>query len=115
MSATADFMASYLSYDTAADLYHVGPPVAGAAESNMQGMSSQSVYVVRSHIFYMMHFGREYEHAQFVKSKIVQSAGSLRGNRHMEMDTYQIEPTSFVKLALTHVHINYNNNDGCKV
>ena len=35
VDATARMMASYLSYNSTEDLYHVGPPVAGAAESGM--------------------------------------------------------------------------------
>jgi hypothetical protein len=40
---TATFMASYLSYDAADGKFHVGPPVAGAAESGQQGSSAQSI------------------------------------------------------------------------
>lgn len=45
VDATARMMASYLSYNTTEDLYHVGPPVAGAAERNMDchGLQCQHV------------------------------------------------------------------------
>ena len=43
VDATATFMASYLSYDATDGHFHVGPPVAGAAESGQQGSHAQSI------------------------------------------------------------------------